>query len=577
MPLLNPSTRSRLLAVGLPFFRSDARRRAYLGLATLVALLLAINGLNVVNSYVGRDFMSALAERDAPRFYALAAALAGVFAASTVVEVLARYAEQWLGLEWRQWLTRRLVERYLAGRSYLRLLTRTDIDNPDQRVSEDVRTFSATALSIFVLVVNGLLTLAAFSGVLWSITPWLFLTAVAYAAAGSIGTVLIGRRLVRLNNQQLQREADFRFALGRVREHAAEVAQVAGEPTQQEALGRRLGRVVENFRALIGLSRNLGFFTTLYGYLPQIIPAAVVAPLYVRGDVEFGTVTQAAMAFAQVQGAFSIVVSQFGALSTFAAVVGRLGTLWEATEPGLPAPPVPVAPPVAAPAAPAAPAAAAPVIDQRAGGDRLGYDHLTLWTPEGERPLVRDLSLEVPAGKRLAVTGPCGAGKTALLLATAGLWLDGRGRVVRPGPDAVRFLPQRPCLPPGRLRDVLACDAPDDRIRAVLHDLGLDPILQRSGGPDAERDWSRELAPPEQWALAAAGLLLAGPRFAFLAAPDDAVPAPVAERVYRALARSSITYVTVGCDGALLAYHDLCLALLGNGEWRLAPRGAPPS
>src|SRR5262249_36787622 len=162
--------------------------------------------MNVVNSYVGRDFMTALAERHAGRFFAFAGILAGVFAVSTVVEVLARYAEQWLGLVWREWLTRRFLDRYLAGRAYLRLGDQHEIANPHERISLDIKTFTATTLSIFVLLLNGVLTLAAFSWVLWSITPWLFLTAFGYAAIGCTGTILLGRRLVTLNNQQIQKE-----------------------------------------------------------------------------------------------------------------------------------------------------------------------------------------------------------------------------------------------------------------------------------------------------------------------------------------------------------------------------------
>lgn len=279
----NHSLWSRLLAVGLPFFRSEARARAMGGLALLVVLLVSINGLNIVNSYAGRDFMTALAERHARQFYRNALLLAGVFALSTVVEVFSRYVEQWLGLVWRDWLTRRFLDRYLAGRAYLRLVERHDIDNPDERISDDVRMFTATTLSILILIVNGILTLVAFSGVLWLITPWLFLTALGYAGLGSVGTVLLGRRLVPLNRQQLQKEGDFRYALGRLREHAEALGQVSGEEEQKRRLVDRLARLVDNFRAIVRLSRNLGFFTTAYNYLPQILPALVVATLYIRG------------------------------------------------------------------------------------------------------------------------------------------------------------------------------------------------------------------------------------------------------------------------------------------------------
>jgi vitamin B12/bleomycin/antimicrobial peptide transport system ATP-binding/permease protein len=278
MPFLNRSIWSRLVAVGLPFFKSEVRGRAFGGLLLLILLLVTINGVNVANSYVGRAFMSALAERHARQFYIFAGIFVGVFAVSTVVEVLARYTELWLGLIWRDWLTRSFLNRYLAGRTYLRLADRHDIDNPDERISEDVKTFTAMTLTILVRLVNGLLALVAFSGVLWLITPWLFFTALGYALVGSAGTVLLGRRLIGLNNRQFQREADFRYGLGRVREHAEAIAQLAGEEEQKGRLGRWLALLVENFRTLIRVNRNLGFFITAYNYLPQIIPVVVVAP-----------------------------------------------------------------------------------------------------------------------------------------------------------------------------------------------------------------------------------------------------------------------------------------------------------
>ncbi|HEY1381818.1 MAG TPA: SbmA/BacA-like family transporter, partial [Gemmataceae bacterium] len=402
-----PSWWSRITAVGLPFFK-QVRGKAWGGLAVLIALLLAINGMNVVNSYVGRDFMTALAERQGPRFFTYALLLAAVFAASTVIEVFARYAEQWLGLEWRKWLTGRFLDRYLARRTYLHLAGRQDVDNPDERISLDVKTFAVTTLSIFVLTVNGVMTVLAFSGVLWLITPWLFLAALGYALAGSVGTLWLGRRLIALNNLQLRKEADFRYGLGRVREHAEAVAQAAGEADQRHRLDRWLANLVENFREVIRVSRNLGFFTVAYKYFPQIIPAAIVAPLYFRGSVQFGAVTQAAMAFSQVQGAFSLFVTQFQEVTTYAAAVDRVSALWQATEPGA-AGPAPAGPLPRAKAKPAVPPPApptGPVVQTSPDARQVAYEKVTLWPPDGDdqRPLVRDLSLEVPGGKRLAVT-----------------------------------------------------------------------------------------------------------------------------------------------------------------------------
>ncbi len=582
---------ARLKRVGLPFFRSDRRHLAFLALALLVALLLTVNGLNVINSYVGRDMMTALERRNIGWFYALAGMLAGVFAASTVVEVFAHYVEQRLGLFWRDWLTRRFLDRYLADRAYRRLGEAAHIDNPDQRISEDVRTFTASTLSFAILLFNAVLTFCAFAGVLWSITPWLFVAAVVYALCGSVGTILLGRRLVELNNLQLKKEADFRYGLGRVREHAGTVAQLGGEEEEKTRLGGRLAVLVANFRSIIVVSRNLSFFTTLYNYLPQIIPALLVAPLYVWGGFQFGSVTQAAMAFSQLLGAFSLIVTQFQNLSSYAAVVGRLGVLWEATEPvaaqkemgmkGTDGAPVAEAGGTKAAAVASQPhfptPPPGPAVEIVPDGRRVVYEGVTLWTPGEHRVLVRDLNLDVPEGKRLVVTGPCGSGKTALLLAAAGLWGAGQGRVVRPGPHDVRFVPQQPYTPSGRLRDVLLYGTgregvSDERLLKVLRE--VDAEVEIEGGLDAERDWSQVLSWGEQRALAFARLLLTNPRFAFLDDTADALEGSRVERLYKTLARSSITYISVGGGLALQPHHDLHLEL--NGDGGLARRTGRP-
>lgn len=320
---------SRLVTIAQPFF-AEARTKAIGGFVILAVLLLGVNGLNFINSYVMRDFMTAL-EQGHANFYLFGLALAAVFGLASIAEAFQFYTEQRLGLLWRQRLTDRLLHRYLGYRAQQHKGANPSIDNPDERISEDIKTFTTSSLSFLVLLLNSLLTLCLFLGVLWSITPWLVLTAVLYSAAGSLGTILLGRRLVPLNNNQLRKEADFRFALVRVREHGEH------EEDHQESadsLRDRFNQVVDNFRAIIAVTRNVGFFTREYNYLIQIIPALVVAPLYIHDPdkVPFGTIAQAAMAFSQVVGAFSLIVTKFQEVSTYAAVVNRLSAMWEATE-----------------------------------------------------------------------------------------------------------------------------------------------------------------------------------------------------------------------------------------------------
>lgn len=553
---------SRLTTVGMPVFRSEIRGRMIATMVLLMVLLVAMNGLNVGNNYITRDFMSALAERHARRFYVLAAELVGVFAASTTTAVFARYVEERIGLMWREWLTRMFLDRYLHDRAYRKLKGREDVDNPDQRISEDIKTFTTSSLSLLILIFNAAITIITFSSVLCTITPWLFVAAVLYAAAGSFSTVLLGRRLVALDNLQYRKEADFRYALVRVREHAGAVAQMAGERDEKAHLSTRLSALVGNFRKIISVNRNLAFFVNGYNYLTQLIPVAIVAPLYIQGKVEFGIVVQSAMAFTFTLSSFSLIVTQFQQLSSYAAVVSRLGALFLATHEEVQS-------------APGESVHGHLVAVSEADGHRLAYEGVTLQTPKEGRVLVKDLSLEIAEGRRLIVTGPNGAGKTALFLATAGLWERGDGRVVRPAAPHSMFLPQQPFAIAGKLRDLfrygVSRPIDDDRLFEVIRTVGLSDVVSRAGGLDAQGDWPNVLSEGELQTLGIARLLLENPRFAFLDQAAAILDTTREEKLYAALARTDITYVSIGDHPALFKYHHLRLDLHGDGAWQMTP------
>jgi vitamin B12/bleomycin/antimicrobial peptide transport system ATP-binding/permease protein len=531
------------------FAASEVGGRAVAMAGVLVALLIVINGLNVVNSYVGRDFMTAIEHRDPNGFVALALFYAGVFAASTIAAVMYRFTEERLGLCWREWLTRRVVGVYLEGRRYYLLQVGEGLTNPDERIADDVRSFTTSTLSLFLIFMNGTFTLVAFSGVLWSISRTLFGVAVAYAALGSLLAILLGRPLVQLNYDQADREADFRAALVGVRENAESIAIAHGEPLWQTRLRRHVDGIVTNLRRIIAVNRNLNFFTTGYNYMIQLIPALIVAPLFIRGTAEFGVITQSSMAFAQVLGAFSLIVNQFPMLSSYAAIVARLSVLVDATEA----------------TEGRAPAAVVITPDET----RLAFERLTLRTPRDGRPLVRELSVEVKTGGRLLVRGP-GDATAALLRAVDGLWEAGEGRVVRPPGAGVLVLPDRPYLLPGTLREVLlgsdgGANVPDHRIRGELRAAGLDGVVERAGGLDVElgRD---ALSLEEQLLVGVARVLLAVPRFAVLARLEAGVGTTRAAEVLGALAAHGIGYVVLGDDTADQDF-DAVVDIAPDGTW----------
>jgi putative ATP-binding cassette transporter len=550
---------SRFVTITRPFFLTEARWPALLLLGIILAFIFCLGGLNVLSNFMNRDFMTAVEQRHGDLAVRLALSWAAVFAALTVVSVLKAFTEERLRLRWREGLTRHLIDRYLSGRAYQRMKARADVDNPDQRITEDVKTFTEQALALLLIFTNSTITLISFSGILWSITPWLFGAAVLYAAFGSVMTVLLGRRLVKLDVRQYKKEADLRYNLIQVRTHAEPIALLAGERDEGSRLGRGLGAVVENVKSIIGLSRNISFFTTGYDYLTQLVPLVIVAPLYVRGEVEFGAVTQAQMAFFLVMGAFSVIVKEFQRISTFGAVVERLGSFYEVLEQ---TPPGPDKPP----------------IETVEDATRFAFEGLTLVTPRDGRLLIKDLSVQVPAGRRLLVVGPSGSGRTALLRAAAGLWTAGQGRITRPPRDDVVFLPQTPYLRPGPLREQFTYatgkgDLTDERILDALRKVRFDAVLERVGGLDAEQDWPNTLSLGEQQLVTFARLLLANPPFAFLDEATSALDDASAHRLYEALAESPMTYVSVATDADLRRHHDLVIELGGTpeGAWKAVP------
>jgi vitamin B12/bleomycin/antimicrobial peptide transport system ATP-binding/permease protein len=315
----------------MTFLKSPVGGKARWLAAGLLLLMLSINGMNVLNSYVVRDFMSSIEKKDATGFAFYAWMYVAVFAGSTLVAVLFRFSEERLGLLWRDYLTRRVVGAYIDHRMYLHSEESGALTNPDQRMTEDVRQLTTTTLSFVLMISNGILTVLSFSGVLWTISPKLFAIAVLYAAVGSGLTILLGRPLIRLNYQQSDYEANLRSELIRVRENAEGTGRTGNEGIRDKLMGR-IDALVENLTRIIRVSRNLSFFTSGYNYMIQLIPILIVAPLFMRHGVEFGVIGQAGMAFATLLGAFSLVITQFQAISSYASVATRLGEFVEASE-----------------------------------------------------------------------------------------------------------------------------------------------------------------------------------------------------------------------------------------------------
>ncbi|MDB6119633.1 MAG: transporter ATP-binding protein, partial [Verrucomicrobiaceae bacterium] len=482
----------------------------------------------------------------------------GYLALAVFVDVNYRWAEQSLGLLWREWLAQHLIKRYFNNRAYYRLRGSENIDNPDQRISEDVRNFASDSLSYALIVLNSVLTAGAFLGVLWKISGNLLTVAVIYAVIGTFMCVRIGRRLVRMHYDRYQKEADFRYGLVRVRDNAESIAFYRGEKREHLDLIKRLALVVSNMKYIISWNRRLGYFRNGYNNLALLLPIVIVAPLYMEGKIEIGKVTQSMDAFAQVLGALTLITSNFEGLSSYLAGVQRLGSLWDDLD-DFDAEEQRIA------------LEGQQHIDE--AGQVVNLNKLSVRTPDASKTLVKELSFELAARQSLIIMGASGTGKSSVLRTIAGLWSNGTGSLQRPALSELMFLPQRPYMVPGSLRDQLLYPYPDrglddEKIRNIVEKVNLADVLSRVDG-DLDRviDWTNVLSLGEQQRIAFARLLVRSPKYAFLDEATSALDEENQTLLYGLVRESGIGFISVGHRTTLVPFHDRTLMLNRSGEW----------
>jgi putative ATP-binding cassette transporter len=562
MDRLNFKVFQQFWTIAKTYWQGDEKWQARGLLSLVVLLLLAYTGLSVVLNNKRGVLISALSAKDEPRFWETVIIFIGVLVLYAPLLAGYRYLRDRLSLQWRRWLTNRFLDNYFRDRAYYTLNTsNADIDNPDQRIAEDVRSFTQESLTFLLVLVESVLSVIAFSGVLWGISRPLVFFLLLYALVGTlVTTVVFGKPLVRLNFEQLKKEADFRFSLVRIRENAEAIAFYRGEDQESNQIKHRFLEVFDNVKRLLIWELNLNVLTNAYEFIPFILPALVVAPAIFAGEIEVGKVSEAQGAFVRVFFSLNVVVARFQALTTFGAGINRLYTFAEFLEQTE----TTADPEISEPQ---------PTI-QTTAANRVAVEHLTLQTPNYQRTLIEDLSVELPTGQGLLVMGPSGCGKSSLLRAIAGLWKSGKGAIVRPEADQILFLPQRPYMILGTLRDQLRypnihLEVEDAHLKQVLEQVNLADLDERFEGFDAEADWADVLSLGEQQRLTFARLLLNKPNYAILDEATSALDLDNEERLYQHLRAIGTTFLSVGHRSTLANYHQLVLELSQDQTWHV--------
>ncbi len=542
-----------LWALTAPYWRSKERWKSGALLAVIVGLNLGLVGLNVIFNEWNNLFYNTLQDKNFGEFSHQLFRFCWLAAAFIVVAVYQTYLRQMLTIRWRRWLTDRYIGGWLAHRAYYRLqLANKHTDNPDQRIADDIGNFISQTLSLCLDFMSSVVTLASFALILWNLSGavsllgvevpgYMLWVALIYAIIGTWLVAKIGRPLVRLNFQQQQFEANFRFSLVRLRENAEGVALYAGEAQEARGLDARFADVIGNWWGIMRQQKKLNWFSSGYAQIAIVFPFIVGAPRYFSGAIQLGGLMQTASAFGQVQGALSWFVSAFASLAEWKATVDRLTSfeaalaeLGKASEQG--------------------------AAQRRFTSEpRIAVDNVDIWLPDGSR-LLEKLRLQLPEGSRTLITGASGSGKSTLFRVLAGLWPYCDGVICFPAEERLLFLPQKPYLPIAMLRVAVAYPDPpeahsDAEIQDALTACGLASFADRL---DEDQPWGQLMSGGEQQRLAIARALLVKPRWLFLdeatSSLDEATEAGLYQLIVERLPQTGL--ISIAHHPALAAFHN---------------------
>lgn len=542
------------------YWQSEEKKKAFFLLGCIIALTLGVVYMLVLLNQWNNSFYSALQNYDAKKIFDELIHFSWLAAIYILLAVYSYYLQQTLILNWRRWLTTRFIDIWLQNKTYYNLqMFGKDTDNPDQRISEDVRQFVEMTLSFGIGILKAFCTFASFVVILynlsgslsftfmgktWTINGYMLWASLLYSVIGTYITHIVGRKLVKINFIQQKYEADFRFSMIRLRESAESVAFYRGEAQEGSVFKQRFKMLLDNFWKLVNKQKQLVFLNSGYSQIAIIFPFVVAMNRYLTKEVTLGGLMQVASAFGRVQDSLSYFVDMYSSIAQWQAVVMRLTCfghhmhdVYQQAERFH--------------------------VERFAAADVVEVNNMQINLPDG-KPLLENISFTLHPGHNVLIKGVSGSGKSTLLRAISGIWPFVDGKIFLPERDKLMFIPQRSYLPLGTLRAALNYPGNkpiDDTELIYLMDLCQIGYLKDK--LDLEADWSHVLSVGEQQRLAFVRAHIQQPQWLFLDEATSALDEDTEANMYSLLQErlQQTTVVSVGHRSTLNKYHELVLRL----------------